>query len=410
MKKQSPLDRSLYNNLYDFDAPVSDAHWDKLEAVLDKKNNKKPVPFFWILGSVAFLVVGTAIGTTFFKETPIQKNNVATSKIALPNHLENETNNKINTSAENEIPKIQTPIKPQAAPSYLDDLSVKNTISPIKQITNNQIENNLIVNAAVEEKEATLSFENLKENANLPGYAFDPMYLENYAADAVNIKAKISKKKIVHKPKREIGINAVVGFYAVNKITMNLPDGYRHNPIFSDGRVDAVSNIDIQGPNLGLSLNFRQYLNPNTFISSGLDMSFGRYTIHYLISDNSGNKFQIKDGHLNYARLGLPITIGQRIFNKKSEVFIEGGASINANLQSNSQLFNIESMVLEKVKMKSNIIAPKLGLLFKIPFNNQLNINASYQVQYNRFKTSSSYNYQMSGLQHQLGAGLTVGF
>lgn len=398
MNKPSPLDKGLHNSLYEFEASVNDAHWDKLEAALDKKAGKR-VFYLWIL--VPLFIAGTVSGIYWFNRSAAKETGIAKSD----NVYTPET--KVNTSAS----EIEAITKKEVFPS------VQKPLEKVKNMGHSGQERVVVSLSSVEPEGVELNESRLKTNQSgldlsqrnaikfvyLTGDLFLPV------ADAKEYNLKLKPLKPFKRDNLETGVMPTVGFYSVNYIGMNMPESYWSRPTYSDGLVNAVTSADVQGANYGIGFYGRKYLSNKLYIGSGFALNIGKQTIHYVISSNLKG-FNIKDGYLNYTNLEIPFGVGYRLTSStsKTRFFIEPGINVMAIRHTKANLFNLETELQENVKMTTPLINPKLGLNFSYPLSSGLMISGVYQVRYAYYKTSSSFNYKIGGTQHQLGVGLSM--
>lgn len=398
MNKLSPLDEGLHNNLYEFEAPVSETHWDRLSSALDKKK-KRPVYLRFLIPLLIAGAVGSYLTTEF----------VLSARKNKPKQQHNAGVNSSLAKGGNE--KTAGEVKYNPANDRATNSKVGYSIKELKPFVSIKLARpTLSFSLPAKEGLITSSFSLLlAERKNLKfNYAFGSMVLPDMLLEGKKIEPLLMNKKM-NRSRYEFALIPSVGFYSVNYVGMNIPSNYQPTPV-GDGLVNMVSNADLQGANYGFTFYGRRFLSNRFYLSAGMGLNMSKQTIHYVITNNVKG-YSIKDGFLNYTNLEIPLGAGYRLssYASKGAFYVEPGVNIMAVRHTRANVFNLETELQENVKMNTALINPRLAFHFNHTLG-EFKLNAFYQVRYSRYTTSSSYHYTIGGFQHQIGIGFSREF
>lgn len=403
MNKLSPLDEGLHNNLHEFEAPVSDAHWDRLSSALDNKK-KRPV---YVKFFIPLLVMGVAGITGWYLAT-------------IPANANQKSNEKT-VSKNTDLPSLATDIGAEKREAQMSSATTdlnNNNLLPFKK-ANTAI---VLRPSAILTKTKISIDETVKESATVGHLSMALAERKtakfNYTVGSMTLPTIFNKNnsialllpnKQINQSKYELALIPSVGFYSVNYIGMNIPSNYPPTPA-GDGLISMVSNADLQGANYGFTFYGRKFVSNRFYLSAGMGLNMSKQTIHYVITNNVRG-YSIKDGFLNYTNVEVPLGMGYRLssYASKGAFYVEPGVNIMAVRNTRANLFNLETELQENVKMNTALINPRLALHFKHSLG-AIKLNAFYQVRYSRYTTNSSYHYTIGGFQHQIGIGLSKDF
>lgn len=426
MNKKDDIKEQFRLKLYDYEAPVPDNGWDRLEESLDKAMRKRTVQRRWM--AAAAVIVALIVGGLIYLNFPVD-NDIAVVTEKITHTEENELSSPI-------IEKIE--IEHSSLMVSVDNNKFKGVeetgILVEKEMSHHETEELPVVDAdSANEKDI------LKEQSKEPTDEELEQLIEEFVNQRNNSQSYLDLKEKEKSDNIAIAFNARGGLTSSRRTTnfpMTLKSVKSNNSAFDDepgknmimenlnkiafdiNQADITDNISemVHEQPLSAGVTVAKHFTDRLSVETGL-----MYTYLYSKANNSSNQFKSQETQqLHY--LGVPLYVNYSLLSfHKFNMYVSMGGMIEKDVYGKYQYVDktvdpetnggSEKKVSESVHQKHPQMSINAGIGLSYPLYNRLGIygkigGAYYFDAGNKYKTF----YSDKKIVLDLNVGLKLNF
>ena len=373
------LKKALRSRLDDYEAPVAEDMWQRIDASLSEKSRMHVIRRRWI-SSVAAAIIVLAIGSIFFLKSPVSNHSTLVGEKNAQQHDKMHINNKLSddntkimhskslTATQNNVGKR---ILPQRKHANLQAQSIESFEFKIQNNDSEKydpIANDLVDELWVEGQNDSLVNDNRFSE-------IEQFFAQNYLTLANNNERKpitlavnargslTSKNQIANQP---VTLRNAI---ANNNIADKKLSSMAQNQAIDEASDNVSQMIHSQPVSVGLTVS--KPLTDRLSIESGLV-----YTYLYSKAQNTSNVYRSKETqHLHY--LGVPLNLNYNILSlNRLDVFFSVGGMVEKDVYGKYNYVDLRKQ--NEINSQSEI---KVSERIRQP-NAQFSVNAGVGVSY----------------------------